>query len=222
MNPKSAISKVPLLAMAFIATAINAQTTNTPEAPRPAVFVHPSEADHLPTVNTTVESLNPMACAFLPSSLTSVLSEQLPRIGQPPEPAVTVTPSEAAAPVAAVQPNGSAGYCTNAIMGPTEYYAGTWYYSPPIPPVGSVPSNAVIYQVSWTYSLSRTPAGQRVWLCDSVDCFEITGLPHGTTHHFDGHSANTNFAFDFYVTGSGQLSPWVTTSSLQVCSAFSY
>lgn len=163
-----------------------------------------------------------MACAILPSSATAVLSAQLPNIGEPPRLAVALSASEATKSVAVVQPDGQAGYCTNPIVGPTEYYAGTEYQSPDIPPVGSVPSTATIYQVSWTYSLSGTPVGQRVWICDSVNCLEITGSTSGTTTYFNGHPANTDFAFDFYVTGSGQLSPWVNASDLQVCNNYNY
>lgn len=126
------------------------------------MFVSPAEAEAPPVMNAA-EPVNPMACAKLPSSATPVLSDQLLNIGAPPKSAVAVPAWQAGTPVADIQPNGQAGYCNNPILGPTEYYAGTWYYSAQIPPLGSVPNNATIYAVAWTYSLSRTPPGQRVW-----------------------------------------------------------
>ncbi len=221
MNTCNLLLLATVSTLGLIAPTLNAQTAE-PRQPKPAVFVSPSEAETPPVADTVAEPLNPMACAMLPSSATAVLSAQLPNTGEPPSPAATLPASAATTPVAIPQPYGMAGYCTNPIVGPTEYYAGTMYQSPNIPPVGSVPSTAIIYQVSWTYSLSRTPVGQRVWICDSVNCFEITGSTSGTTTHFNGHHANTDFAFDFYVTGSGQLSPWVNTSDLQVCNNYSY
>lgn len=205
-----------LSTMLFSATLVLGQTTGGSANPRPAVMVPTTDLDGT-TVSRSIESSNRPPCARL-----ATLSTAQSNTSEPPASALPIGADAATTPVVTMAPDGEAGYCSNPIMGSVEYYKGTWYYSSQIPPVGSVPSNAIIYQVSWTYSLSTTPVGQRVWLCDSVKCVEITGQPQGSTQSFNGDPANTNFEFEFYVTGSGQLSPWVTVSALQVCNNYSY
>jgi hypothetical protein len=137
---------------------------------------------------------------------------------------VSTLMSGATSPEGTVQPDTQyAGQCNNPIIESTEYYMGTWYYSAWIPPIVNVPKNAILYSVAWTYAISPWPFGQVVQLCDQVpSCTDISSLAHGYTPYFNGHLANTNFRFKFYVPGSGQLSPWVTPNSLQVCTAYSY
>lgn len=110
-------------------------------------------------------------------------------------------------PLLAISPLASSGAWVNSGGGPTLYSKNVWYYLY-LNPVGSVPANATITSVSWSWGLSRIPSGLTVGLChQTAGCGNVTSYPSGATSIFNNYPANKMMYFAFYVSGTGTMTP---------------
>lgn len=103
----------------------------------------------------------------------------------------------------------SSGAWANNGGGPTIYSKNLWY-GLILYPVGTIPSNATITSVSWSYGVSYRPSGFVVQLCHNGSvqyCGEITAWGSGSTNYFNTRAANQPMAFYFGVAGTGTLYP---------------
>lgn len=109
---------------------------------------------------------------------------------------------------------------SNSAAGPTLYSKNIWYYLK-LNPVGTVPSNATIQSVYYSWGLSIKPAGLIVYLChnsaETGPCANVTNIQNGS---IDVSSitllANQPWIYAFGVDGSGTLSPPVYGQTDQV------
>lgn len=104
----------------------------------------------------------------------------------------------------------SSGAWSNNGGGPTIYSKNLWY-GLILSPVGTVPANATITGVSWSYRVPSRPNGFQALLCHSARvqyCGDITSWGSGSTNDFFyGRAANIAMAFYFKVAGAGTLYP---------------
>lgn len=97
--------------------------------------------------------------------------------------------------------------------GPTEYYYGTYYYSPNLQIRSGAPcfgcSSSQITSVYWHLSYSPQLTGQHAVLCAlNIACVDITSsLTYGYTTQFNGLPDNTVFFIRYYVTGGSGVLP---------------
>lgn len=122
---------------------------------------------------------------------------------------VQIVPMETSTPVGnlAITTLASGGAWANSAGGPTLYSKNVWYYLY-LNPVGSIPANATITTVSWSWGLSRIPSGLTVGLChQTAGCGNVTSYGTGTTSAFGGWPANQQMSFAFIVSGTGTMAP---------------
>lgn len=101
----------------------------------------------------------------------------------------------------------SGGAWVNSAGGPTLYSKNVWYYLA-LNPVGSIPAGATITSVSWSWALSKYPAGLYVYLChQSGTCGNVTSVRNGSTLGFQTLAANQQMIFAFQVSGTGTMTP---------------
>lgn len=123
--------------------------------------------------------------------------------------AIAITPE--AAPSAGAAPALSGAWSNNG-GGPALYSKNFWY-GLILQPVGTLPANATITRVVWSYGVPSHPRGFQALLCHNGNvqyCGDITSWGAGSTSDFfSGRSANSPMAFYFRVVGSGTLHPVV-------------
>lgn len=119
-------------------------------------------------------------------------------------------PSTSLSASSAVATLASSGAWSNNGGGPTIYSKNLWY-GLILYPVGTIPSNATITSVSWSYGVSYRPSGFQTLLCHNPSapyCGDITAWGSGSTDtFFNGRAANIGMAFYFRVVGTGTLYP---------------
>lgn len=81
-----------------------------------------------------------------------------------------------------------------------------WLYTLSLPQQGG---SGLITDVRWTWNLSYRPAGLSVDLCrqNSTSCISVTNNQTGTTTAWMGQTSNVPFLLNFFITGSGTISP---------------
>lgn len=110
----------------------------------------------------------------------------------------------------AVVPLANSGAWANQGGGPAIYSKNMYYYLQ-INPSGSIPANATITSVSWSWGLSYRPTGLITYLCHDTTsaCIDVTktNSQSGSTSSFYNRAANKKMLFAFLVQGTGTMSP---------------
>jgi flagellar protein FlhE len=110
----------------------------------------------------------------------------------------------------------ASGAWAGSAFGPTVFQKGAWYATAAINPIGPVTNSNTTTTVNYSWSTSYRPTGLYVYLCNYARCTSISTYQSGSTSAFYGDSANSQFAFYFYVAGSGLLNPPIYGATNQV------